>query len=311
MIKLFIAGHNGMVGSALLNLFKKDQEYEIITEDRKNLDLLDSKQTNLFFEKNKPDYVILAAAKVGGIVANSKYPVEFLIDNLKIQNNVIESCNNFNVKKLLFLGSSCIYPKNLPQPLRENDILSSYLEQTNEAYSIAKITGYKLCSYYKKQYGRNFFTVMPSNLYGPNDNYHPQNAHALPMLIDRIHKAKMNGSKKVVVWGTGEPKREYMYSEDLAQACKLLIEKKELDQDIFNVGSGYEISIKDLAELIKKVIGFDGDLYYDQSYPDGVMRKILDSTRLNNLIDWEFRTSMEEGIRKTYEDYIQRKENRK
>ncbi len=311
MIKLFIAGHNGMVGSALLNLFKKDQEYEIITEDRKNLDLLDFKQTNLFFEKNKPDYVILAAAKVGGIVANSKYPVEFLIDNLKIQNNVIESCNNFNVKKLLFLGSSCIYPKNLPQPLRENDILSSYLEQTNEAYSIAKITGYKLCSYYKKQYGKNFFTVMPSNLYGPNDNYHPQNAHALPMLIDRIHKAKMDGSKKVVVWGTGEPKREYMYSEDLAQACKLLIEKKELEQDIFNVGSGYEISIKDLAELIKKVTGFDGDLYYDQSYPDGVMRKILDSTRLNNLIDWEFRTSMEEGIRKTYEDYIQRKENRK
>ena len=304
MVKLFIAGHNGMVGNSLLNCFERDLNYKIIKRPRKKLNLTSFEQTEDFFRENSPDYVIIAAAKVGGIYSNSRYPVEFLLDNLKIQNNLIEISHRYNVKKLLFLGSSCIYPKGSEQPIKEDYILSSYLEQTNEAYSLAKITGYKLCSYYRKQYGMNFFTVMPCNLYGDNDNYHPKNAHALPMLIDRFHKAKIEKLPKVKVWGSGNPLREYLHANDLARACKNLIELDNLDYDIINVGSGQEISIADLALKIKVAVGYKGDIFFDNKYPDGVKRKILDSSRLNELIGWKPSIEISKGISMTYNNYL-------
>ena len=311
MIKLYIAGHNGLVGNSMVKCFSNDPKYSILKKSRQQLDLTDFKKTEEFFKRNEPDYVIIAAAKVGGIYSNSNYPVEFLLDNLKIQNNLIELSFKFNVKKLLFLGSSCIYPKNSKQPLKEDYILSSYLEETNEAYSLAKISGYKLCSYYRKQYGKNFFTVMPSNLYGDNDNYHPKNAHALPMLLDRIHDAKVRSLPKVKVWGTGKPLREYLHSDDLAKACKQLIELEAIDYDIVNIGSGKEISIKDLANIIKNVVDFNGILEFDESYPDGVKRKILDSSRLNKLIQWVPKIGIEKGISLVYQDYLSTENLRK
>ena len=311
MIKLYIAGHNGLVGNSMVKCFSNDPKYSILKKSRQQLDLTDFKKTEEFFKRNEPDYVIIAAAKVGGIYSNSNYPVEFLLDNLKIQNNLIELSFKFNVKKLLFLGSSCIYPKNSKQPIKEDYILSSYLEETNEAYSLAKISGYKLCSYYRKQYGKIFFTVMPSNLYGDNDNYHPKNAHALPMLLDRIHDAKVRSLPKVKVWGTGKPLREYLHSDDLAKACKQLIELEAIDYDIVNIGSGKEISIKDLANIIKNVVDFNGILEFDESYPDGVKRKILDSSRLNKLIQWVPKIGIEKGISLVYQDYLSTENLRK
>lgn len=311
MIKIYIAGHNGLVGNSMVKCFSNDPKYSILKKSRKQLDLTDLKKTEEFFKRNQPDYVIIAAAKVGGIYSNSNYPVEFLLDNLKIQNNLIELSFKFNVKKLLFLGSSCIYPKNSKQPIKEDYILSSYLEETNEAYSLAKICGYKLCSYYMKQYGKNFFTVMPSNLYGDNDNYHPKNAHALPMLLDRIHNAKVRSLPKVKVWGTGKPLREYLHSDDLALACKQLIELETIDYDIINIGSGIEISIKDLANIIKNVVDFNGILEFDESYPDGVKRKILDSSRLNKLIQWKPKIDIKKGISLVYQDYLSTENLRK
>lgn len=311
MIKLYIAGHNGLVGNSMVKCFSNDPKYSILKKSRKQLDLTDYKKTEEFFKRNQPDYVIIAAAKVGGIYSNSNYPVEFLLDNLKMQNNLIELSYKFNIKKLLFLGSSCIYPKNSKQPIKEDYILSSYLEETNEAYSLAKISGYKLCSYYRKQYGKNFFTVMPSNLYGDNDNYHPKNAHALPMLLDRIHNAKVRTLPKVKVWGTGKPLREYLHSDDLALACKQLIELEAIDYDIINIGSGKEISIKDLANIIKNVVDFNGILEFDESYPDGVKRKILDSSRLNKLINWGPKIDIEKGISLVYQNYLSTKNLRK
>ncbi len=311
MIKLYIAGHNGMVGNSLLNCFNKDSKYKILKKSRSQLDLTDYEKTKKFFKQNQPDYVIIAAAKVGGILSNSNYPVEFLLDNLKIQNNLIELSFKYNVKKLLFLGSSCIYPKNSNQPIKEDYILSSYLEETNEAYSLAKITGYKLCSYYREQYGKNFFTVMPSNLYGDNDNYHPKNAHALPMLLDRIHNAKAKNLPNVKVWGTGKPLREYLHSDDLALACKQLIELESISYDIINVGSGTEISIKDLANVIKDEVDFNGVLDFDESYPDGVKRKILDSSRLNELIKWKPKIDIYKGISLVYQNYLNTENLRK
>lgn len=311
MIKLYIAGHNGLVGNSMVKCFSNDPKYIILKKSRKQLDLTDFKKTEEFFKRNQPDYVIIAAAKVGGIYSNSNYPVEFLLDNLKIQNNLIELSFKFNVKKLLFLGSSCIYPKNSKQPIKEDYILSSYLEETNEAYSLAKISGYKLCSYYRKQYGKIFFTVMPSNLYGDNDNYHPKNAHALPMLLDRIHNAKVRTLPKVKVWGTGKPLREYLHSDDLALACKQLIELEAMDYDIINIGSGKEISIKDLANIIKNIVDYKGILEFDDSYPDGVKRKILDSSRLNKLIKWGPKIDIEKGISLVYKNYLSTKNLRK
>ena len=311
MIKLFIAGHNGLVGNSMFKCFSNDPKYSILKKSRKQLDLTDFKKTEEFFKRNEPDYVIIAAAKVGGIYSNSNYPVEFLLDNLKIQNNLIELSFKFNVKKLLFLGSSCIYPKNSKQPIKEDYILSSYLEETNEAYSLAKISGYKLCSYYRKQYSKNFFTVMPSNLYGDNDNYHPKNAHALPMLLDRIHNAKVRNLPKVKVWGTGKPLREYLHSDDLANACKQLIELESIDYDIINIGSGKEITIKELANIIKNVVDFNGILEFDESYPDGVKRKILDSSRLKELIQWGPKIDIKKGISLVYQNYLSTENLRK
>ena len=303
MKKIFICGHNGLVGSALKRLFEKDEKYKVIVKSRSQLDLKNFKKLNLFFSENKPDFVILAAAKVGGILANSKYPVEFMLENIKIQNNVIELSHYYNVKKLLFLGSSCIYPKTSPQPLKEEYILSSKPESTNEAYSLAKIVGLKLCSYYNKQYGTDFCTVMPSNLYGSNDNYHRSNGHALPMLIDKIHKAKVENNKEVIVWGSGKPLREFMFSDDLARACKLLLES-QLKGDIFNIGTGEEISIKELSYLIKDIVGFEGKIIFDESFPDGVKRKILDSTKFKKTVDWNPNVDLRMGIEFTYQDYI-------
>lgn len=304
-MKIYIAGHQGLVGSALIRTALLNKNYELITKNRSELELTDRDQVFNFFEKEKPDWVFLAAAKVGGIYANNTYPVEFLLDNLKVQNNVIEASGEFNVSKLLFLGSSCIYPKLAPQPINENSLLTSALEATNEAYSIAKITGIKLCNAYNKEYNKNYLSVMPTNLYGPNDNYHLENAHVLPMLLRRFHEAKENNLTEVVVWGTGKPMREFLYSDDLADACFFLMENFNANEvgDIINIGTGLDCTIFELAKLIKEVVGFEGDIVLDQSRPDGTPRKLLDVTRINRL-GWKAKTTLKDGLVKTYQDYL-------
>ena len=302
--KIYIAGHRGLVGSAFLKACEKQGHKNIVTKSHSELDLTDSSQTKDFFEKNKPDWVFLAAAKVGGIHGNSTYPTEFLLDNLKIQNNVLECALEYKVDKLLFLGSSCIYPKDCPQPIKEDYLLSNKLEPTNEAYAIAKIAGIKLCHAMNQQYGTDFLSVMPSNLYGPNDNYHPENGHALPMLLRRIHEAKEAGADIVTVWGTGKPMREFLYSEDLANACLFLLEKcsaKDIGE-LINIGTGLDCTIEELAETIKEVVGFNGSLNFDTSKPDGTMRKVVDTTKINNL-GWKSEVSLREGLKKTYKDF--------
>jgi GDP-L-fucose synthase len=247
----------------------------------------------------------LAAAKVGGIHGNSIYPTEFLLENLKIQNNVLECARDFHVEKLLFLGSSCIYPKNCPQPIKEDYLLSGKLEPTNEAYAIAKIAGIKLCHAMNKQYGTNFMCVMPSNLYGPNDNYHPENGHAIPMLLRRFHEAKLTGKKSVNVWGTGKPMREFLYSEDLSEACLFLLENFSSNNtgELINIGTGADCTIKELAQTLREVIGFEGVLQFDSSKPDGTLRKVVDTTKINAL-GWVAKTTLKEGLRKTYKDFL-------
>jgi len=303
--KIFVAGHKGLVGSALVRALKNNSYNNLILKSREELDLMDTASVSEFFESEKPDWVFLAAAKVGGIYANNTYPVDFLLDNLKIQNNIIEACYKNNVEKLLFLGSSCIYPKLAPQPLKEEYLLTSELEKTNEPYALAKITGIKLCNAYNRQYGTNYISVMPCNLYGVNDNYHVENAHVIPMLMRRFHEAKEQKLEKVTVWGTGTPLREFMCSDDLANACLYLMENKTSAEvgEFINIGTGTDVTIRELAELIKETVGFEGELEFDPTKPDGTPRKLLDVSRLNSL-GWQAQISIKEGLKISYQDFL-------
>ena len=297
--KIFVAGHRGMVGSALVRRLEAEGFNILLTADRSQLDLMDESAVAKFFLEEKPTVVICAAAKVGGIKANNDYPVQFLLDNLRIQNNVIHWAYKSGVRKLLFLGSSCIYPKFAPQPIPETALLSGPLEPTNEAYAIAKIAGIKLCQAYCREYGNNFISAMPTNLYGPNDNFDLETSHVLAALIRKAHEAKMRNQRKLIVWGTGKPRREFLHVDDLASACLLLLEKYD-SPEIINVGYGEDISIRELAELICDVVGFDGELGWDTSKPDGTPRKLLDVSKLSAL-GWKPAISLREGIARTYQ----------
>lgn len=301
--KIYVAGHRGLVGSAIVRELKKKGCTNIIGKTHKELDLMNDLAVENFFKEERPEYVFLAAAKVGGIHANSTYPADFIFENLQIQNNVIVNAYKYGVKKLMFLGSSCIYPKMCPQPIKEEYLLSGYLEETNEAYALAKISGLKMCQYFNKQYGTNFISVMPTNLYGPYDNFHPENSHVMPALIRRFHEAKANGAKEVVVWGSGTPLREFLYSEDMADACIYLMENYE-GNDFFNIGTGKEIAIKDLAELIKEVIGYEGEIIWDSSKPDGTPRKLLDVSRLESQ-GWKYKMELKDGVKEAYKWYLE------
>ncbi|MCF6182884.1 GDP-L-fucose synthase [Lutibacter sp.] len=296
--KIYIAGHNGMVGSAILRKLKKEGYTNFVLRTSKELDLTNQQDAAQFFKMEQPEYVFLAAAKVGGIEANNTFRADFLYENLMIQNNVIHSAYINKVKKLLFLGSSCIYPKLAPQPLKEAYLLTGELEYTNEPYAIAKIAGIKLCENYNKQYGCNFISVMPTNLYGPNDNYDLKNSHVLPALLRKFYEAKQNNDKFVEVWGTGTPKREFLHVDDLADACYFLMENYNKNEFV-NIGTGKDISIKELAELIQKIVGFKGTIQWNTSKPDGTPRKVLDVSRLSKL-GWEYSIELEEGIRDVY-----------
>lgn len=303
--KIFVAGHRGMVGSAIYRKLQKEGYQNIITRTSKELDLRDQQAVADFFAQEKPDYVFLAAAKVGGIVANNTYRADFLYENLAIQNNVIHQSYLNNVKKLMFLGSSCIYPKLAPQPLKEEYLLTGLLEPTNEPYAIAKIAGIKMCDAYRNQYGCNFVSVMPTNLYGYNDNYHPENSHVLPALIRKFDEAKNNDSKEVVIWGTGSPMREFLFADDLADACYFLMEKYN-EPNLINIGTGEDLTIKDLALAVKKTVGFEGELVFDISKPDGTPRKLMDVSKLHNL-GWRHQIELEEGLKLAYQDYLSKK----
>lgn len=300
--KIYVAGHRGMVGSAIYRKLHKEGFENIVTRTSKELDLRNQEEVEAFFENEKPDYVFLAAAKVGGIIANNTYRADFLYENLQIQNNVIHSAYKYGVKKLMFLGSSCIYPKFAPQPLKEDSLLTGTLEPTNEPYAIAKIAGIKMCEAYRAQYNCNFISVMPTNLYGINDNYHPQNSHVLPALIRRFHEAKLNNAEFVEIWGTGSPLREFMFSDDLADACFFLMQNYN-ESDFINIGTGHDISIKDLALLVKKIIGYEGELRFDTTKPDGTPRKLMDVSKLHSL-GWKHSIELAEGIELAYENYL-------
>lgn len=299
--KIYIAGHGGMVGSAIWRHLEKKGFVNLIGKSSKELDLTDQKAVARFFDDEKPDFVFLAAAKVGGIVANDTYRGQFLYENLMIQSNVIHNAYMHKIKKLLFLGSSCIYPKMCPQPIKEEYLLTGPLEPTNEPYAIAKIAGLKMCAAYREQYGCDFISVMPTNLYGPNDNYHLQNSHVIPALIRKIQAAKDNKQNTVSIWGTGTPMREFMHADDLASACVFLMNNYH-GKDFVNVGTGEEISIKQLAELIKRISGYEGRLAFDESKPDGTPRKLMDSTKLNTL-GWHSGISISEGLNRTIKSY--------
>ncbi|MBL6765977.1 MAG: GDP-L-fucose synthase [Verrucomicrobiae bacterium] len=300
--KIFIAGHRGLVGSALVRLYETRAEWEIVTRTRSELDLLDREAVREFFVSEKPAAVILAAAKVGGIHANSTQQVEFLLQNMRIQNNVIEAAADHAVERLLFLGSSCIYPKNCPQPIKEEYLLTAPLEPTNEGYALAKITGVKLCQHYSRQYGKRFISAMPSNLYGPNDNFDLQTSHVLPALVRKFHEAKVNASPSVSLWGSGSPRREFLHVDDLAEACASLLDNYESDEPI-NVGVGEDVTIRELAELVRDTVGFVGELEWDASKPDGTPRKLMDTSRLAEF-GWHPKISLQEGLRRTYEWYL-------
>ena len=297
-LKVWVPGSSGMVSSAIIKKLKTE-DCEIITSTRNQLDLTNKIKVFEFYKLNKPDVVILSAAKVGGIHANSTYPVDFLLENLFIQNNIISGAHNFSVKKLLFLGSSCIYPKNIDDPISEDHLLTGSLEETNEWYAVAKISGIKLCQAFRKQHNCNFITAMPTNLYGPNDNFHPLNSHVPAALLLKFHNAKINNEPFVTVWGTGKPKREFLYVDDLADACIYLIKNYSGSQPI-NVGTGEDISIKNFAEKIKNIVGYKGELKFDKSKPDGTMRKRLNISRLNNL-GWQYKVSLDQGLKLFYE----------
>ncbi|MBK7558178.1 MAG: GDP-L-fucose synthase [Chitinophagaceae bacterium] len=299
--KIYIAGHNGMVGSAIVRALKTRGFENLVYRTSAELDLRKQQDVERFFNEEKPDFVFLAAAKVGGIIANNTYRADFLYDNLMIVSNIIHAAYKNNVKKLLFLGSSCIYPKLAEQPIRESSLLTGPLEYTNEPYAIAKIAGIKLCETYRDQYGANFISVMPTNLYGINDNYHPENSHVLPSLIRRLHEAKVSGSKEVVIWGTGNPRREFLYADDLADACLFLMETYN-EKEIINIGCGEDLTIKELATLVKSVTGYEGDFIFDTSKPDGTPRKLLDVSKLSAL-GWHYKTSLVAGMNIAYQDF--------
>jgi GDP-L-fucose synthase len=298
--KIYVAGHRGMVGSAIYRKLVKEGYTNLITRTSAELDLRDQQAVADFFSAEKPDYVFLAAAKVGGIIANNTYRADFLYENLAIQNNVIHQAYSNDVKKLMFLGSSCIYPKLAPQPLKEEYLLTGLLEETNEPYAIAKIAGIKMCDAYREQYNCNFISVMPTNLYGYNDNYHPQNSHVLPALIRKFHEAKINNTPEVVIWGSGSPMREFLF----ADACYFLMDSYN-EPNLINIGTGEDLTIKDLALLIKKVIGFEGELTFDSTKPDGTPRKLMDVSKLHQL-GWKHQVELEEGVKLAYQDFLEK-----
>lgn len=300
--KIYVAGHRGMVGSAIVRALEKNGYHNIVTRTHKELDLTRQDAVEAFFEEEKPDYVFLAAAKVGGIVANNEAPADFMYENMILEMNVIHSAFKNNIKKLMFLGSSCIYPRMCPQPIKEEYLLTGSLEQTNEAYALSKISGLKYCEYLNRQYHTDYISVMPTNLYGPNDNYHPTHSHVLPALIRRFHEAKMEGLPYVTCWGTGKPLREFLYVDDLADACVFLMNNYSGNETV-NLGTGKELTIKELTELVAKVIGYTGEIRWDSSKPDGTPRKLLDVSKLESL-GWHYKTELEEGIRLSYQDFL-------
>ena len=326
--KIYIAGHRGLVGSAIVKNLESKGYTNLLYKTHRELDLLDANSVKAFFEVEKPEYVILAAAKVGGIVANNTYRADFIYENLQIQNNVIHQSYLNSVTKLLFLGSTCIYPKNALQPMKEESLLTSPLEYTNEPYAIAKIAGIKMCESYNIQYGTNFISVMPTNLYGPNDNFDLEKSHVLPALLRKMHEAKVNNTPKVEIWGSGKPRREFLYSEDMADACVFILENRdfvdtyqsedgtnnsctpnsikttEIRNTHINIGTGVDISIKELAETIKKIVDYKGELYFDSSKPDGTMVKLTDPSKLHTL-GWKHTVELEEGIKRVYKWYLE------
>lgn len=296
--KIYVAGHRGLVGSAIVRNLETNGFENIITRTHKELDLTNQESVRRFFEEKKPEYVFLAAAKVGGIHANNTYPADFIYDNLMIQNNVIKAAHDFGVTKLLFLGSTCIYPKMAPQPIKEEYLLTGSLEETNEAYAVAKIAGLEMCKFFKRQYGDNFISCMPTNLYGPNDNFDLKNSHVLPALIRKFHEAKVNNSNAVEVWGTGTPLREFLYVDDMADACVFLMENYDGEQHV-NIGTGEEVSIRELAETVKEAVGFKGKLIFNTAMPDGTPRKLTTVDKLHRL-GWNHNISLNEGIKLAY-----------
>jgi GDP-L-fucose synthase len=300
--KIFIAGHRGMVGSAIVRSLQAQGFTQLLVRTRQELDLLDRSAVREFFKTERPEFVIDAAARVGGIVANSEKPVEFLLENLTIQNNLIEAAADFGCAKLLFLGSSCIYPKHAPQPIREDALLTGPLEPTNDAYALAKIAGIKLCQAYAREYGKTFLSAMPTNLYGPHDNFDLHTSHVLPALIRKIHEAKKSGAPEVLVWGTGTPRREFLHADDLADACVFLL-KNYASPELINIGSGTDVTIRELAELVCEILGFDGTLSFDPTKPDGTPRKLMDSSRLFHL-GWKPKIPLREGIAQAYDWFV-------
>ena len=301
--KIYVAGHRGLVGSAIVRNLQNKGYTNIIYRTHKELDLINQEAVRTFFQEEKPEYVFLAAAKVGGIHANNTYPADFIYDNLMIQNNVIKAAHDFEVKKLLFLGSTCIYPKMAPQPIKEEYLLTGALEETNEAYAVAKIAGLEMCKFFKRQYGDNFISCMPTNLYGPNDNFDLKNSHVLPALIRKFHEAKVNNSEVVEVWGTGTPLREFLYVDDMADACVFLMENYDGEQHV-NIGTGEEVSIRELAETVKEVVGFDGELVFNTDMPDGTPRKLTTVDKLHGL-GWKHKVSLNEGIKLAYNWFLE------
>lgn len=300
--KIFVAGHRGMVGSAIVRRLTELGYKNIITITRSKCNLIEQSEVDNFFNKQRPEYVFLAAAKVGGIKANNEMKGDFIYENIMIQSNIIKASKDYNVKKLIFLGSSCIYPKMSPQPIKEEYLLTGSLEPTNDAYAIAKIAGIKMCQSFNQQYGTNFISVMPTNLYGPNDNYDLNNSHVLPAMIRKFHEAKLERKDKVEIWGTGTPKREFLYVDDLADACIHLMLNYN-DSEVVNIGTGQDVTIAELAVGIKNIVGFEGDIYFNTEMPDGTPRKLLDVSKLKDL-GWEYKISLKEGIEKTYKDYV-------
>ena len=302
--KIFIAGRYGLVGSAIERALQRAGFHNTVGLPHSELELTVQAEVDTYFKIEKPQYVFLAAAKVGGILANSTYPAEFIFSNLEIQNNVIHASYHFGVKKLMFLGSSCIYPKFARQPMHEDELLNGKLEPTNEPYAVAKIAGIVMCQSYNRQYGTNFISVMPTNLYGLNDNYHPENSHVIPGLLRRFHEARINNAPEVVVWGTGSPKREFLFSEDLGDAC-VFVMQHYTDNEIINIGSGVEVTIKELAELMKQTVGYEGNIRFDSTKPDGTPRKLLDVSKLHAL-GWQHKTNLEQGLKIAYQDFLQK-----
>lgn len=303
--KIYVAGHRGMVGSAIVRCLRTQGYHNLVLKTSKELDLRRQTEVESFFKEERPEYVFLAAAKVGGIMANSQFPADFMYDNMILEMNVIKASYENQVKKLMFLGSSCIYPKMAAQPMSEDCLLTGPLEQTNEAYALAKISGLKYCEYLNRQYKTDYISVMPTNLYGPNDNYHPEHSHVLPALIRRFHEAKRDNLPEVVVWGSGNPLREFLYVDDLADACVYLMNTYSGDETV-NLGTGKELSIKELTEKVKRIVGYNGKVVFDSSKPDGTPRKLLKVTKLEAL-GWHYKTELEEGIRLAYDDFLHSK----